>query len=127
VGERFSASVQIGSGTHPASYTVGTGSFPGVQRPGRGADHPPSSSAEVKERVVIHLLPLWAFVKCSKVNCTFYERGSNRKKKKYDEKLHNFALLANVIRVTENDMGRANSKQEGNNIYPTYSKIYFRI
>jgi hypothetical protein len=29
--------------------------FPGVKRPGRGADHPPSSSAEVKERVQLYL------------------------------------------------------------------------
>jgi hypothetical protein len=29
--------------------TMGTGSFPGVKRPGRGADHPPPSSAEVKK------------------------------------------------------------------------------
>jgi hypothetical protein len=30
-------------------------SFPGVKRPGRGVDHPPSSSAEVKERVELYL------------------------------------------------------------------------
>jgi hypothetical protein len=30
---------------HPASYTMGTGSFLGVKRPGRGFDHPPPSSA----------------------------------------------------------------------------------
>jgi hypothetical protein len=29
---------------HPASCTMGTGSFPGVKRPGRGADYPPPSS-----------------------------------------------------------------------------------
>jgi hypothetical protein len=41
--------IQNGSGTHPASYPMGTrGSFPGVKRPGREADHPPPSSAEVK-------------------------------------------------------------------------------
>jgi hypothetical protein len=28
---------------------VGTGSFPGVKRLGRGADHPPPSSTEVKK------------------------------------------------------------------------------
>jgi hypothetical protein len=28
---------------------MSTGSFPGVKRPGRGADHPPPSSAEVKK------------------------------------------------------------------------------
>jgi hypothetical protein len=30
-------------------------SFPGVKRPGRGVDHPPSSSAEDKERVKLYL------------------------------------------------------------------------
>jgi hypothetical protein len=51
VGARFSAPVQTGPGAHPAFYTMGTGSFPGVNRPGRGVDHPPPSSAEVKERI----------------------------------------------------------------------------
>ena len=55
VGSRFSTPVQTGSGAHPASYTMGTGSFPGVKRPGRGIDHPPPSSAEVKERVELYL------------------------------------------------------------------------
>jgi hypothetical protein len=50
-GARLSAPVQIGPGTHPASYTMGTGSSPGVNRPGRGVDHPPPCRAEVKERV----------------------------------------------------------------------------
>jgi hypothetical protein len=36
-------------------YTVGTGSFPGVKRSGRGVDHPPPSSAEVKEEVELYL------------------------------------------------------------------------
>jgi hypothetical protein len=45
-GARFSATVQTGSETHPASYTTGTGSFPGVKRPRRGVDHPPSYSEE---------------------------------------------------------------------------------
>jgi hypothetical protein len=29
--------------------------FPGIKRPGRGVDHPPSSSARVKERVELYL------------------------------------------------------------------------
>jgi len=37
------------------SYTMGTGSFPVVKRPGRGVDHPPPSSAEVIERVELYL------------------------------------------------------------------------
>jgi len=44
-----------GSQAHPASYTVGTGSFPGVKWPGCGVDHPPQSSAEVKERAELYL------------------------------------------------------------------------
>jgi len=51
VGARFSAPVQTGSETHPDFFTIGTGSFPGVQRPGCGVDHPPTSSAGVKGRV----------------------------------------------------------------------------
>ena len=54
-GARFSLRVQTDPGAHPASYTIGTGSFPGVKRPGRGVDHPPPSCAEVKERVRLYL------------------------------------------------------------------------
>jgi hypothetical protein len=50
--EDFSSSpcVQTGSGAHPASYSVCTGGpFPGGKaRQGRDADHPPQSSAAVK-------------------------------------------------------------------------------
>jgi hypothetical protein len=55
VGTRFSAPVQTGLGVHPASCTMGTGSFPRVKRPGRGIDHTPPCSAEVKERVELYL------------------------------------------------------------------------
>jgi len=54
-GARFTAPVQTVPGAHPASYAVSTGSFPGVNRPGRGVDHPPPSSAEVKERAELYL------------------------------------------------------------------------
>ena len=47
-GARFSTPVQTDPGAHPDSYTMGTGSFPGVKRPGRGVDHPPPTSAEVE-------------------------------------------------------------------------------
>jgi hypothetical protein len=36
-----------GPGIESLRGTMGTGSFPGVKRPGRGADHPPPPSAEV--------------------------------------------------------------------------------
>ena len=48
---RFSSPVQTSSDTHPDTYTMDTGSFPAVKRPGRGDDYTPPSSAEVKERV----------------------------------------------------------------------------
>jgi len=63
---RFSAPIQTGSEAHPASYTKGTGSFPEVNRLGRGVDHPLPSSAEVKERVELYLYspsgPLWPVI-----------------------------------------------------------------
>jgi hypothetical protein len=55
VAERFSTPVQTGPGAHPPSYTMGTGSFRGVKRPGRVVDHTPPSSDEVKERVELCL------------------------------------------------------------------------
>jgi hypothetical protein len=58
---RLSAPVQTGPGAYPASYSTGTGSLsPGIKRPGLGVDHPPSSSAEVKEKVELYLYsPFW--------------------------------------------------------------------
>jgi len=63
---RFSPPFQTGPGTYPASYTMGTGSFPRVKRLGRGVDHPPPYSAEAKERVELYLYsisgPSWPVV-----------------------------------------------------------------
>ena len=50
-----STPVQTGPRVHPASYTMSTGPFTGVKRPGRVVDHPPPSSAEVKEIVELYL------------------------------------------------------------------------
>jgi len=44
--------------THPASYTTGTVSFPGVKRLGRVFEHQLISLTEVKERVEVYLLAL---------------------------------------------------------------------
>ena len=41
--------VQTGSKAHPASYTMGTGSFKGIERPGRGVDHPPHLAPRLKK------------------------------------------------------------------------------
>ena len=43
-GARFFAPVQTGPESHPVSYTLDAGSFPGVKWPRRGVDHPPPSS-----------------------------------------------------------------------------------
>ena len=64
---RFSAPVQTGPEAHTNTYTLGTGSFPGVQLPGRVVYHPPSYSAEVvKERVELYLYstsgPSWPVI-----------------------------------------------------------------
>jgi hypothetical protein len=63
-GARFFAPIQTDPGAHLASYTMGSGSVsPGIKQLGRGIDHPPPSSVEVKERVDVYLYspsgPLW--------------------------------------------------------------------
>jgi hypothetical protein len=58
-GARFSAPVQNGPEAHPVSYTMSTGSFPGVMWQERGVDHPPLSSAEVTKRVDLYLYSLF--------------------------------------------------------------------
>ena len=54
-GARIYARVQFGPGADPASCTMSTGTFPGVEQPVCGVNHPPSSSAEVKESVELHI------------------------------------------------------------------------
>jgi hypothetical protein len=71
-GSRFSAPVQTGPWgptQSPAEWVPGLSW--GVKRPGRGANHPPTSSAEVKEGVAIHLFPNWVIVVCYRVTFTF--------------------------------------------------------
>ena len=45
----FSPSVQTCPETHPASCTSGTGSLPGLKRPGRGVDHPRHLASRLKK------------------------------------------------------------------------------
>ena len=74
-GARFSAPVQTGPGALPASYTMGTGSFPRINWPGRGVDHPPPFSSEVKERVKLYLYSTSGpLVACYRVNFTLRQR-----------------------------------------------------
>ena len=49
VGAKSSATVLTGFEAHPVSYTMCTGSLPGVNRLGRGIDHPPPRITELKK------------------------------------------------------------------------------
>ena len=66
MGARFSAPVQTGAGAYPASCTMGTGSSPGVKRPGCGADHPLPPKRRGHERVQLYLYspsgPSWPVI-----------------------------------------------------------------
>jgi hypothetical protein len=47
--------------------------FPGVKRPVRGVDHPPTTSAQIKRKCrAIPLLPLWLFMAYSREKFTFF-------------------------------------------------------
>jgi hypothetical protein len=54
VGEIFRSRPDRPWGPPSLLYNGYLRSFPGVKRPGRGVDHPPSSSAEVKERLELY-------------------------------------------------------------------------
>jgi len=85
VGERFSALVQTGSGAYPASYTMGTGFFLGVKRPGRGADQPPHLAPRLKKQYSYTSTPLWAFVARFRVNFSTSLQRRNEKSKRLNE------------------------------------------
>jgi len=79
VGARFSAPVQTGPGTHPASCTMGTGSFLGVKS-SQGVTLTPHSFPVPRSRKgkAIPVLSLWAIrpvqslSACTKVHFTFF-------------------------------------------------------
>jgi hypothetical protein len=65
VGSRIFTSpiMQTGFGAHPTSYTMGTGgSFPGLKRPGREADHSPPANAEIKKMWIYTSTPPYIFM-----------------------------------------------------------------
>ena len=78
MGARFSARVQTGLGAHPASYTMGTGSFPEVKN-GRGVllTATPSNAVVKKEKsytstALWALQPVQSLSACKSVHFTFY-------------------------------------------------------
>ena len=66
VGARFSVPVQTGPWAYPASCTMGTGSFPGVNRPGGWCWPPTPSKCRGHERVGLYLYspsaPSWPVI-----------------------------------------------------------------
>jgi hypothetical protein len=71
-GEIF-RTVQNDPTADPASYTMGIGSFPWANWLRSGVDHPPWSSADVKEKSrAIGLLSLWAFMALYRVKFYLY-------------------------------------------------------
>jgi hypothetical protein len=68
---KFSAHVQTGHGAHPASCAMGTGTFLGVKRRGRGLDHPPLVAPRLKKEHSYTFIPLWAFMACYRVIFNF--------------------------------------------------------
>ena len=71
LGTRFSSPVQTDPGAHPASYTVGTGSFPAVKRPGCAADHSPPFSAVVKKEQSYTSIPHMVRTTCTQPQCPY--------------------------------------------------------
>ena len=70
---RFPAPVQAGPGSHPASCTMGTRSFQGVKRPGRGANpHPHLQCGGLKLGRAIPVLTLRALVAYTGGTFTFF-------------------------------------------------------
>jgi hypothetical protein len=73
---KFCAPVQTGTGVQPASYAVGTGSFPGVKLHGRFVGYPPPSSAKGIERPELYNYsasgPSCPVLECSRFQYIFH-------------------------------------------------------
>jgi hypothetical protein len=94
---RFSALVLNGYDASPAFCTIGSRSFPGVNRPGRGVDHPPTLKKEyrhtsstrmclhVRLRGILYLLLWLLFVHSHALFCHFPLSSArpNRKAESY--------------------------------------------
>jgi len=70
---RFSAPVQTGPGAHPASYTMGTRSFPGIKSDWGVTDTDPSSpsSAVVMKEQRYNSTPPMGHMACTEPQCLY--------------------------------------------------------
>jgi hypothetical protein len=97
----FFAPIQIGPRAYPNSYTMCTGYFLGIKRPGHGVDQPPPTlHRSYRKSRAIHLLPLWAFVACYRMNFnfTFMHNTKNTVLRKYVTLLYMFRPTKAIIR-----------------------------
>ena len=73
VAVRFCTRVQTGLGTHPDSCTVGTWSLSRGKAASRGVNRPPTTKAEVKERVMARFRANFTLKqmsgRCLEINC----------------------------------------------------------
>ena len=98
MGVRFSAPVQTGPGPHPVSCTMGTGSFPGVNRPRRGAEPRPHLQCRgLKLGRAIPLPALRPLVACIGRTFTLHTINSNSRISNYQFSL--FSEKNPVIRI----------------------------
>jgi hypothetical protein len=100
-GRDFPQPSRPGPGAHPASYTMGTESYPGVKRPGRGVNHPPPTSAEVKERVRLYLhSPFgssWPVLGWTLLYCTHSDTDSANNRLPIEEQI--LQILPNITEI----------------------------
>jgi hypothetical protein len=91
------------------SYTMDTESFPGIRRSGRGVNHPPLPSAEVKEMVELYLystsvpswpVPGWTLLILLVPHNPCFKWSSNRKANLLLKKqAHSTKLIMHLIRI----------------------------
>ena len=116
---KFSELVQTGPGAHPAFCTMGTGSFPGVKRTGRGVNHPPHLAPRLKKKYsYTSTPPPQGFMACSRVNFAFYlyistlttvpPVGSNMNLRDQVAKWQRWAAAANVIHFWRRSLSLGN-------------------
>jgi hypothetical protein len=104
------------SGPPSLLYNTYRGFLMGVKRPGRGVNHRPPSSAEVKERLEVYLCsPVWGFMASSRANFTFYVQDNSKRLVSF---LHPSAFFSILVDTSvNNNVACASDEHPARNIY----------